>query len=195
MSWEDAGGGDRRHHRRLPPRPHRGPGVHDLPRGREERSARPASGLVPSARGIPVLAFGGYPEPDVRGRHHRGHRASRSGRRSSSTAATSMPRESTSCATSSKRTAGCWAEINAARAQRGPDRRAQAPAAARQVVGPARRELHRDAYGELIQVELDALPPDVLKKIYEDGVCGQYWDSDAYDKSTRSGRRGPQETS
>jgi hypothetical protein len=35
------------------------------------------------------------------------------------------------------------------------------------------------AYGKLIQVELDALPPDVLKKIYDDAVA-QYWDEDEY---------------
>lgn len=35
-------------------------------------------------------------------------------------------------------------------------------------------------YGKLIQVELDALPPDVLKSIYDDAVA-DYWDEDIYE--------------
>jgi hypothetical protein len=40
----------------------------------------------------------------------------------------------------------------------------------------------RAAYGKLVQVELDALPPDVLKQIYDDAVAA-YWDEDAYTES------------
>lgn len=39
-----------------------------------------------------------------------------------------------------------------------------------------------EKYGELVQVELDALPPDVLKKIYEDAV-NTYWEPDEFDRS------------
>lgn len=34
-------------------------------------------------------------------------------------------------------------------------------------------------YGKLVQVELDALPPDVLKSIYDEAV-DQFWDADAF---------------
>jgi hypothetical protein len=34
-------------------------------------------------------------------------------------------------------------------------------------------------HGDLVQVELDALPPDVLRNLYRD-IIGQYWDDDAY---------------
>lgn len=34
-------------------------------------------------------------------------------------------------------------------------------------------------HGKLIQVELDALPPDVLKRLYQDAIA-QFWDDDAY---------------
>lgn len=37
-------------------------------------------------------------------------------------------------------------------------------------------------YGELVQVELDALPPDVLKNIYDEAV-DQYFDQDKFERS------------
>lgn len=35
-------------------------------------------------------------------------------------------------------------------------------------------------HGELVQVELDALPPDVLQQLYTDAI-DEYWDTSAYD--------------
>ena len=35
-------------------------------------------------------------------------------------------------------------------------------------------------HGDLIQVELDALPPEDLRKLYQDAI-NRYWDKDAYD--------------
>lgn len=37
-----------------------------------------------------------------------------------------------------------------------------------------------EKYGKLVQVELDALPPDVLKSIYDEAV-EQYWDKDVFE--------------
>lgn len=37
-------------------------------------------------------------------------------------------------------------------------------------------------YGELVQVELDALPPDVLRKIYDEAV-DSFWDEKGWEKS------------
>jgi hypothetical protein len=37
-------------------------------------------------------------------------------------------------------------------------------------------------YGKLVQVELDALAPDVLKKIYDEAI-DPYWDDEAFDRS------------
>lgn len=36
-----------------------------------------------------------------------------------------------------------------------------------------------ERHGELVQVELDALPPDVLRDLYRDALAG-FWDRDAY---------------
>jgi hypothetical protein len=37
-----------------------------------------------------------------------------------------------------------------------------------------------ERHGRLVQVELDALPPDVLEQLYRDAI-GDYWDTSAYD--------------
>ncbi len=37
-------------------------------------------------------------------------------------------------------------------------------------------------HGRLVQVELDALPPDVLRSLYADAIA-DFWDSDAYAKA------------
>jgi hypothetical protein len=41
-----------------------------------------------------------------------------------------------------------------------------------------------DRFGKLIQVELDALPPDVLELLYREGLKG-WWDDDAYQRIMR----------
>ena len=38
-----------------------------------------------------------------------------------------------------------------------------------------------ERHGELVQVELDALPPEVLRELYEDAV-GQFWDVSAFEE-------------
>lgn len=37
-----------------------------------------------------------------------------------------------------------------------------------------------ERHGGLVQVELDALPPEVLRQLYDDAL-GEWWDDDAYD--------------
>ncbi len=38
-------------------------------------------------------------------------------------------------------------------------------------------------HGRLVQVELDALPPDVLRGLYTDAIA-EFWDPLAYDTAT-----------
>lgn len=45
----------------------------------------------------------------------------------------------------------------------------------------ARAASFEQRYGRLVQVELDALPPDVLRGLYE-GAVANYWDGDVYDE-------------
>lgn len=51
----------------------------------------------------------------------------------------------------------------------------------------ARAKDFRAKYGRLVQVELDALPPDVLRSLYQD-VIDQVWDDDAYQASLQQER-------
>lgn len=41
-----------------------------------------------------------------------------------------------------------------------------------------------DRHGENVQVELDALPPDVLRQLYQDAI-DRYWDMSAYEAALR----------
>lgn len=48
----------------------------------------------------------------------------------------------------------------------------------------ARAQAFMDKHGALVQVELDALPPDVLKKLYEDAV-DSYWEDEPFEASLK----------
>lgn len=48
-------------------------------------------------------------------------------------------------------------------------------------VGDSRSAKFVERHGRLVQVELDAVPPDALRTLYEDALA-PYWDSDAYDE-------------
>jgi hypothetical protein len=52
----------------------------------------------------------------------------------------------------------------------------------------ARAQGFIDKYGELVQVELDALDPNDLRKLYEDEVFA-YWDTKIYDESVKLEKR------
>ncbi len=43
----------------------------------------------------------------------------------------------------------------------------------------SRKAAFYEQFGEVDQVELDALDPDDLERLYEDAIS-QYWDEDAY---------------
>ena len=43
-------------------------------------------------------------------------------------------------------------------------------------------------FGELVQVELDALPPDVLRELFDDAI-GSYWDVSAFEAVVAAERR------
>lgn len=47
-------------------------------------------------------------------------------------------------------------------------------------VGDSRSGKFIERHGELMQVELDALPPDVLRSLYTDAIAS-WWDADAYE--------------
>jgi uncharacterized protein (UPF0335 family) len=132
------------------------------------------------ARGIPVLAFGGYPSQTfvddiIQDIERRERPAILLYGGDFDATGVDILRDF------KKRTAGCWAEITRLALNEDQIAEYRLPPLPGKSWDP-RAESFIAAYGELIQVELDALPPDVLKKIYEDGVA-EYWDSDAYDKS------------
>lgn len=131
-------------------------------------------------RGIPVLAFGGYPSQtfvndiiDDIDRHGRPAVLLYGG--DFDATGVDILRDFR------KRTAGCWAETTRIALNEDQIAEHSLPPLPGKSWDP-RADNFIAMYGELIQVELDALPPDVLKKIYEDAI-GEYWNSDAYDKS------------
>ena len=67
----------------------------------------------------------------------------------------------------------------ASRSRPPPGGSLRTPAATRQEDRLPRGWLRPRRHGELVQVELDALPPDALHRLYEDAVA-EYWDTSAY---------------
>ena len=77
--------------------------------------------------------------------------------------------------------AGCWSEVQ---------RVALTAAQVEQYALPPQPGKESDSraagfiarHGHLVQVELDALPPDILRALYADAIA-EFWDDDAYQRS------------
>jgi len=78
-----------------------------------------------------------------------------------------------------KRT-GCWSKVRrVALTADQVEAYALPPQPGKETDSRARSFVER--HGRLVQVELDALPPDVLRGLYAEAIA-EFWDADAYDK-------------
>ena len=78
---------------------------------------------------------------------------------------------------------GCWDEVRrVALTAEQVEQYALPPQPGKETDSRARGFVER--HGRLVQVELDALPPDVLRGLYAEAIA-EFWDDDAYEKAVR----------
>lgn len=78
---------------------------------------------------------------------------------------------------------GCWDKVLRVALTSGQVKEFELPKAVGKVTD-SRAAAFAARHGELVQVELDALPPDVLRSLFE-GALAKFWDEAAFQQSLR----------
>ena len=126
--------------------------------------------------GVPVLALGGYGSQTYVDDVVADVASDATARPCCSTPATTIRAARTSIATSSART-DCWDEVRrVALTAAQVEQYALPPQPGKETDSRARGFVER--HGRLVQVELDALPPDILRTLYAEAIA-EFWNAAA----------------